>query len=187
MKHKLFILVGPSGVGKKTIQIGLGKYLPFKLATLVSATTRKSRKNEIDSVDYYFLSEESFLNYKKNDKFVETKKFTTAWYGTLKEELSNKLQENHSLAEVEVTGAFAIKRLYPEATTIFILPPAFKDLQKRITERQNDMSKKDLDARLAVAAHEIQLRDQFDYFLVNKDIEETRKAIAHIIMRIVNP
>lgn len=180
----IIVISAPSGAGKTTIIKQILKEFP-RIVFSVSATTRKKRGDERDGVDYFFLSKEEFEEKIKNEEFVEWEKVYDYYYGTLKSFIDTNVESGKSvLLEVEVKGALSIKEKYPEAKLIYIIPPSFEELVKRLKNRKTE-NDEDLKKRLERAKMELSLRDKFDYFVenldLNKAVTETRKLINKII------
>lgn len=185
-KGKLFIISGPSGVGKNTVT-DIVKERMDNLEETVSMTSRNMRENEIHGVHYYYVSKEEFEENIKNDMFLEWALFVENYYGTLKSEMYNKLDSGINIVSVvEVQGAAKlIDNEELEAVSIFILPPSFEELERRITTRSRD-SKEYIEKRLNEAKHEISLASNYDYNVVNNTIENTVNEIMDIILKHTN-
>ncbi len=180
MKKNLFVLSGPSGSGKNTVYDGLALRIPA-LAHTVSATTRDPRAGEIHGVDYYFISEEEFLFRVDHGDFIEYVDYGGNYYGTLKSEVE-RLTSMHKILVliIEVNGALRFKELFPEATTIFIIPPSIEELKRRISGRGQN-SEEELNTRLEIARAEMENRDKYDRCVVNDDLEHCIDEVYHII------
>jgi len=183
-KGIIIAISAPSGTGKTTIVKQILKEFA-ELVFSVSVTTRKKRANEKDGVDYFFISENEFKEKIRNNEFVEWEKFYDYYYGTYRSFIENNINLGKSvITEIDVKGALKLKRIYPEAILIFILPPSFDELINRLKNRQTE-SKEDFKKRIERAKMELSLKDKFDYFIVNsnlkKAIEDTKSLIKKII------
>ena len=177
---KLIILTGPSGVGKGTVvKEILGKDKNICLS--VSATTRSPRKGEKEGENYYFLSEETFKEMINKNLFLEWAKFAGNYYGTPISFVKDKIEGGFIvLLEIEVEGAKQIKDKFPEALSIFILPPSKEELERRIRNRGTE--KEDaINRRLSRSNYEIASSDEFDFKVTNRDVDETAERIIKII------
>ena len=177
---KLVIITGPSGVGKGTIvKEILDKDKDIWLS--ISATTRSPRMGEKDGENYYFLSDEKFKEMIEKKEFLEWAKFAGNYYGTPLSTVNKKIEMGVIvLLEIEVEGAKQIKEKFPEALSIFLLPPSKEELEKRIRNRGTE--KEDaINKRLSRANFEIASSDKFDFVLTNHDVNETVKGVLKII------
>lgn len=173
---KLIVLTGPSGVGKGTLMRSLLARHP-ELYYSVSATTRSPRPGEIDGKDYYFISRSKFEQLVAAGEFLEWAEFAGNYYGTPREPVINQICSGKLVVlEIELEGARQIRRSFPEALSIFILPPSFSELEKRIRTRGQD-SEEAIARRLRRAQDEINAADEFDIQIVNDDFETTLKSI----------
>ncbi|MDH3539788.1 MAG: guanylate kinase [Acidimicrobiia bacterium] len=176
---RLFVVAGPSGVGKDTLIRELVGRWPFYLS--VSATTRHARPGEVDGRDYIFLSDEEFTRWVEEDRFLEWAEFSEQRYGTPRESVEAHLAAGADvLVEVEVQGAMQIKERKPEATFVFIEPPSMEELEARLARRGDTQ---DIEARLDRARVEMSLADEFDYRVVNEvladAVAELLSVVAH--------
>lgn len=179
-KGRLIAIAAPSGTGKTTIVKSILKSMP-ELKFSVSATTRKKRDVEVHGVDYFFLTEEEFLQKIQNDEFLEWEKFYDYYYGTLKEHVFNIIDEGNSVVlEVDVKGALNIKKIFPDTILIFIEPPSFEELVKRLENRKTETSE-DLQKRIKRAEMELSLKNGFDYSIVNNKLDDAISEVASII------
>lgn len=171
MKGHLYIVAGCSGVGKGTLlKLFLKENPEIKLS--ISATTRNPRQGEEDGVSYFFVSKEDFQKSIDNDEFLEWAEFSGNFYGTKKSFVEKTLAKGIDLIlEIEVQGAKQVKEKMPEATSIFIMPPSLEDLEKRLRGRHTE-SEDAIQKRLNVAAREIEAGKNFDYQIINDNIEE---------------
>ncbi|MCX7876960.1 MAG: guanylate kinase [Melioribacteraceae bacterium] len=179
-KPKLFVFSAPSGSGKTTIVKDVLKSFPDFVFS-ISATTRKRRTSEKNGVDYFFISEEEFLNKINNNEFVEWEKFYDYYYGTLKSQIEENIKNGlNTVFEVDVKGALSIKNYYPDAVLIFIAPPSIEELKQRLINR-NTETEEDLKKRIERAEMELSFKDKFDYVVSNSDLEIAKKKVKEII------
>ena len=176
---KLFIFTGPSGVGKGTV---LGEF--FKMAKnivySVSSTTRKPRAGEIDGVHYNFIQENEFKSLIEQDAFLEWAKYSDNYYGTSKQFVENSLSNNKSvLLEIELQGAINVMQKCPEAVSIFIKPPSFEELERRLRGR-NSEDETSIKKRLESAKKELGAMNKFQYIIENTTIEKTDYDILKV-------
>lgn len=178
--RRIFVISGPSGCGKNTVYDELKKRIP-NIAQTVSATTRAMRKGEVDGTDYYFIPEEEFLRRVKNGDFVEYVRYGDNYYGTLKSEISRLTDDGKTvILIIEVNGAANIKRILPDAVSVFISPPSFDELKKRIVGRGTN-SPEDTEKRIEIAKEEMRYKDTYDHIVVNDDLDECVDKIGEII------
>ena len=179
-KKGIFIVIsGPSGVGKGTI---VKKLLErFNAWYSISMTTRQKRENEIDKVNYFFVSREEFEKTIKENDFIEYATYNNNYYGTPKKEIDNKLNKKIDvIAEIEVKGAKKVKELYKDSVLIYILPPSFEELETRLRNR-NTEDNATIEKRLNIAKEELKQIDIYDYVVVNNTVEETTNKVINII------
>ena len=181
MEGKLIIISGPSGVGKSTIR----KELINKIDNLwycISATTRNPRKDEQNGIDYYFLDEKQFRENIENNNFIEyVEVYNGIYYGTLKNKVLEKLKEGTNvILEIDVDGALKVKEKFNDALLIFIAPPSYEELEKRLKERNTD-SKDKIKERIEKANYELSKKNEYDYIVVNDTIEKAVNEIQKII------
>jgi guanylate kinase len=179
-KGALVVLSSPSGGGKTTVcQRILKKHKDYIYS--VSATTREKRKGEKQGRHYFFLSEEEFKRKIKNEEFVEWAWVHGKRYGTLKKFVTQAQEkEKVALFVLDVQGGMAFKRKYPESVLIFILPPSFEELKRRLTHRGTE-NKEELKQRLNTALKEIKFWSKYDYVVVNKNLNQTVDTVEKII------
>jgi len=181
----IIVIAAPSGTGKTTIIKAILKLMPDVVYS-ISATTREKRYNEVDGKDYFFIDEETFKQKIDNQQFVEWEKVYDYYYGTPKFFVEKVIWEGKSiLLEVDVKGALAIKNVYPEAKLIFILPPSLEELEKRLRERKTE-SETDFQKRIERAKMELSLKDKFDYFIVNNNLNTAILEAKEVIEKITN-
>lgn len=179
-KGKLFVISGPSGAGKSTIVRELLKSAP-DLVLSVSVTSRKPRPGEVDGRDYFFVTEEEFRKRIEEDYFLEWAEVHGSFYGTPKDFVLDCLKNNSSvILEIDVQGATQVKEKFPEAVLIFVEPPDFEELERRLKERSTD-DEETIRKRLQNAAYEMALSKYYNYRVVNDDLDRTVKEILKII------
>ena len=184
-KGHLFILSGPSGVGKNVVTKHLRKLRP-DLVKIVSYTTRKPRPKEKNKVNYNFVTEKKFKEMIKKRAFIEWAHVHDHMYGTPKKDVQDALDQGHNvLLEIDVQGAEQIKQRMPKAISFFLEPESFDFLKEHIIKRAK-MDEKRLRLRLKNAKKELALRDDYDYQVVNRECKADKAAeeIAGIIERI---
>ena len=174
------MLSGPSGCGKNSVFDGLRERDDSVVHT-VSATTRAPRCGETDGVDYYFITEAAFAAKIEAGAFLEYVRYGENYYGTLKSEISRLMREDKTVVLIiEVNGAMNVKRCFPEAITVFILPPSMETLRARI-ENRGGSTPEEIDRRMEIAAEEMKVRDQYDYQVINDDLERCVSDVWNII------
>lgn len=168
-KGMLIVLSAPSGCGKGTMIAEILRHPGFFLS--VSATTRQPREGEKDGVDYYFTDREGFEELIRTGGVLEYASYCGNYYGTPLGKVEEKLGEGlNVLLEIEVEGAMKIKRQRPDALLIFVLPPSMAELRRRLEKRGTE-TEDVIDRRLAAAAREIEAARNYDYVIVNDDLE----------------
>lgn len=177
---KLIVITGPSGVGKGTIVRSLLASYP-QLSLSISATTRKPRPGEIDGRDYYFVDRAEFETMIAEDKLIEWAEYAGNYYGTPKDKLEATLKQGKwLLLEIELVGARIIKKIFPDALRIFILPPSMAELESRLRGRGKD-SEEAINKRLASAEIEIAASSEFTHCIVNDRLNQTIEEVKKII------
>ncbi|MBZ0179571.1 MAG: guanylate kinase [Melioribacteraceae bacterium] len=183
-KGKLLVFSAPSGTGKTTIVRNLLDENPDWIFS-ISATTREKRGSEIDGKDYFFISEDEFINKINAGEFVEWERFYDYYYGTLKKIIDDHLQNGKIIVfEVDVKGALKIKNTYPDAVLIFIAPPSIPELKDRLRRRKTE-SEEDLKKRFDRIDLELSYKDKFDFLVVNDDLESAIKKIKEIVKKVI--
>lgn len=176
----LIIISGPSGTGKGTIckkLINDNKELEIS----VSATTREPRVGEVEGVNYYFMKKNNFLNKLNNNDFLEHAIVYDNYYGTPKSSVINKLNEGKCvILEIDMQGAMEVKKSYANGVFIFLVPPSLRELRKRIELRNTD-SKEVIDKRMNCTKAELDFAKEYDYVVLNDNIEEATERINKII------
>lgn len=177
---KVFVITGPSGVGKGTLIRGLLERIPG-LGLSVSATTRSPRPGETDGVDYHFLSAEDFDRRAADGDFVEHATYSGRRYGTLRSELEGRLARGEPVVlEIEVQGARQVRQAMPEALQVFIAPPSRDALRARLVGRGTDDAEQ-VDQRLRTAEEELLAQPEFARVVVNDRLEEATEELANIV------
>lgn len=176
----LFVVSGPSGVGKDTVVAAVLERLPG-LYLSISATTRALRPGERDGINYHFLSDAQFDQLLSTDGFLEHATYTHARYGTLRSEVEARLARGLDvILVIEVQGAAQIKAALSEAVLVFIKPPSLPELERRLRERGTDAPEA-IAGRLETARLEIAKATCYNYVLVNDDLEQCIQALIAII------
>jgi guanylate kinase len=182
---QVFVITGPSGVGKGTLIRLLRERIP-QLALSVSATTRAPRPGEEDGVDYHFLSDEEFGDKVADGEFVEWAEYSGRRYGTLRSELQRHLDAGRPVVlEIEVQGARQVRKAMPEAVQIFIEPPQGEALRDRLVGRGTD-DPDEVARRLDVASEELAAAGEFQYRVVNDRLEEAVAQLVDIVTTAVH-
>ncbi len=176
----VFVITGPSGVGKGTLIRGLMERLPA-LQLSVSATTRAPRPGERDGVDYHFLTPERFEELLRDGRFVEHADYAGRRYGTLRSELEDRTRAGIPVVlEIEVQGARQVRAAMPQAVQVFIAPPSLEVLGERLRGRGTD-DEAEVARRLAVAEQELAAQPEFAHVVVNDDLERALAELTEIV------
>jgi guanylate kinase len=177
---RVFVITGPSGVGKGTLIRGLMERLP-NLELSVSATTRAPRPGERDGVDYHFLTREQFDRRVADGEFVEHADYAGRSYGTLRSELEDRVRAGVPVVlEIEVQGARQVRAAMPEAVQVFIAPPSLQALRARLVGRGTD-DQTEVERRLRVAEQELKAQPEFAHVVVNDRLDEALERLAGIV------
>lgn len=179
-KGILFVISGPSGVGKGTIRKALLQK-ENNLYLSISATTRQPRQGEVDGRDYYYLSTDSFLEMVNNHLFLEYAQVYNNYYGTPKNYVNEHLEAGHDvLLEIDIQGGMQVKESMPDAVFIFIQPPSVEELVSRLYGRGKD-SQESIDRRLSACEAEMSQVIHYDYAIVNDQVPEAVSKVDAII------
>ena len=176
----MIVLSGPSGAGKGTLK---NEYMKRHNNAVfsVSMTTRPPRPGEIEGTDYYFTNQAAFQSILANEGFLEWAQVHGEYYGTPKQFALNTLTENKDIVlDIDVQGALQVKKSYPQALMIFIIPPSVEILEQRLRRRGTETEEK-IQRRLANAKKELSLMNQYDYVVINTTIEEAYQRLNAII------
>jgi guanylate kinase len=177
---KVFVITGPSGVGKGTLIELLLERIP-ELELSVSATTREPRPGEVDGRDYHFLTPEEFERRVEAGDFLEHATYSGHRYGTLREEVERRLAEGRSVVlEIEVQGARQVRAAMPDAVQIFIAPPDPAVLRERLEGRGTD-SAKAIEERLRTAKEELAAREEFPHVIVNDEVQKSAAELESLV------
>ena len=180
VKGILFVISGPSGVGKNSVLTSLLKD-DLGLCYSISATTRKPRKGEADGVSYYFLEKEEFLRKAGEGFFFEYQEYVGNLYGTPKVYIERMVDEGKDIVmDIECRGAAAIKEQMPGAVLIFLIPPSMEDLRKRLHARSTDTAEV-IEDRIRKAENEMGEIGSYDYYVENGLLEEAVGMVKSII------
>ena len=180
MRGRSFIISGPSGVGKSTVL----KALFQKRGNMyfsVSATTRAPRETEVDGVHYHFLSRETFREWIEEDQFLEYAEFVENSYGTPKKYVYEAMEAGQDvILDIEVQGAILVKEKMPDVVRIYLAPPSWEELERRLRARGTD-SEETIQKRLRRAKEEFKLAHTYDYFVINDTVEHAMEELDSIM------
>lgn len=180
-KGILVVVSGFSGVGKGTLMKRLTeKYSQYALS--VSATTREPREGEVDGREYFFRSKEEFEELIKKGLLIEHAEFCDNYYGTPREYVEDQMSQGRDvILEIETQGARQVREKYPDALTLFVMPPDAQTLVERLKKRDSE-TEESMESRLACAVKEADCVDQYDYMIVNDDLEESVDQMHELIV-----
>nr|WP_314276994.1 guanylate kinase [uncultured Peptostreptococcus sp.] len=179
-KGLLLVVSGPSGTGKGTICKDIvSKYEDINLS--ISATTRSPRVGEVEGRSYFFKTKEEFEAMVEKGEFLEYARIYDNYYGTPKKAIFDELDMGRDvILEIEMQGAMQIKKVYPEAVFIFVLPPSLQELKSRIIGRGTE-TEEEIEKRFNSAYDEIKLLGEYDYFIFNNIVEKSSEEILNIL------
>ena len=181
VKGNLIVVSGPSGSGKNSIVNNLYKY-NNNFWESISMTTRQKRTGEVDKKDYYFISEEEFLDNIKNNNLLEYTNYNGFYYGTPKSHIMEKLNAGIDvILVIEIEGALKVKELIPDTICIFILPPSMQELKRRLISRSTE-NKDKIIKRFTTAYKEINEITKYNYVIVNDNLDEATITLNSILI-----
>lgn len=182
-KGILLIVSGLSGAGKGTICKRLmEKYPDYEFS--ISATTRAPREGEMHGREYFFLSKEEFETKIEKGQFLEYANYVGNYYGTPKDWVDEKLAGGKNvILEIELQGAFQVREKIPEAVLIFIMPPDMEELKRRLIHRGTE-TEEQIEKRLSRAMEELEYVDQYDYVIVNEEVEKSVEMLHTIVLNV---
>ncbi len=183
MRNILLVISGPSGVGKGTMVQRLSETGEFAFS--VSCTTRAPRAGERDGVEYFFLDKEQFERKIAENEFLEYDNHFGNYYGTPRSFVEETLKEKSVLLDLDVVGALSVKKTYPGAVLVMLIPPSIDALKARLIGRHSE-SEEQLRIRLSRVDYELSLKDRFDYCVVNDTVEATKDILLKIISEEMN-
>lgn len=180
MKGQLIVISGPSGVGKGTIVNKLlEKRKDYVLS--ISATTRKMRSNEIENESYFFKSVEEFEAMIEKGELLEYAQVHGNYYGTPREYVYKKIRDNKTvILEIDIQGGMQVKKSFPDTVLLFVLPPNFSSIEKRLKNRGTETDE-NIQVRLETARGELKFLKNYDFAVVNDNLEECVKEVEKII------
>lgn len=185
MRGDLFIVSAPSGTGKTTLIRNLMENGPERVEDLVfsvSHTTRPARRGEVEGRDYHFIDRASFERMIAEDRFLEWEVVYGQYKGTARDEVYPRLERGVDvLLDIDVQGAEQVMRRHPEACSIFILPPSYADLERRLVGRGLD-DPADISRRLGLSLSEIERYERYRYVIINDDLERASRSLAAIVL-----
>jgi guanylate kinase len=179
-KNKVFVISGPSGVGKGTLVESILKRVP-NITRSVSATTREPRAGEKNNDHYHFVAQRQFEDKVESGEFLEWAEVHGNLYGTMRETVSRELaQGNDVILVIDVQGGLAVKDNIPDSILIFVEPPSIRELRARLEKRGTELPEA-VDARIEVAQKELEKKSDYDYSIVNEDLDTAVAKLISII------
>lgn len=178
----LLIISGLSGAGKGTIcKRLLEKYPEYKLS--VSVTDRSPRPGEVHGREYFFVTTEEFEEKIRNDQLLEYARYVNHYYGTPRDWVEEQMAEGRNvILEIELQGAFQVREKIPETLLIFIMPPSMEELERRLRGRGTE-TEEEIQRRLSRAKEEMAFVDQYDYVIVNEDVEKSVDLLHNVVLQ----
>ena len=177
---RLFVISGPAGVGKGTLVARVRELRP-DLDETVSATTRSPRPGEVEGVSYHYLSDEEFARRVAAGDFLEHAEVHGHSYGTLRSEVESRIARGRSvILEIDYQGAFQVRKPFPAAVLVFIEPPSFEELERRLRGRGTE-DEEHIELRLKNARHEIEIGEQYDVRIVNDEVERAARELLDVM------
>ena len=181
IKGKIVVISGPSGVGKGTICKKIMELINAKFS--VSTTTRSPREGEVEGRDYFFVSKEEFKEKIEEGEFLEYNIYNDNYYGTSKKEIFNMIDKGiNALLEIDVNGAYNIKKRFPDALLIYIAPPSMEVLRQRLIDRGTEEISV-IENRLKIAEEELKRVDFYDYVIINDDLDTAINEVKECILK----
>jgi len=179
----VFVVSAPSGTGKTTIINEFLKKHKKDFVLSVSVTTRNKRNGEVDGKDYHFFSREKFKRFIKGKKFLEYADVLGNFYGTLSDTVYGSTKKGKNvIMDIDVQGADSMREKIKNCVTIFITPPSYAELKKRLLKRRTD-SVQEIKRRLALAKKELKERKKYDYIIQNKDLKKSVARLETIVTK----
>ncbi|MCF0142530.1 MAG: guanylate kinase [Parasporobacterium sp.] len=179
---KLVIISGFAGAGKGTIVKGLLKNYPEQYAISVSATTRAPREGERDGIEYFFISEDEFVQWIENEKLLEYARYVNNYYGTPRDWVMEQMQSGKNvILEIEQQGAFQVAEKYKDALLIFVVAPSFEEVRNRLVGRGTE-TEEQINQRLKRAHEELADADKYNFVIVNDIIEKSIDLVHNIVV-----
>ncbi len=182
-KGKLFVISGPSGAGKSTVLSKVFEKLEDYYFS-ISMTTREPRKGEQDGKDYYFTDRETFEKTIEENGFLEYIEYVGKYYGTPLKPLVENIENGRDVfLDIEVVGCGNVVKKFPDAVSVFIMPPSLEELERRLRDRKSGESEETIRKRLRRAEEEIKLAGKYDYVVINDDADRAAGEIIGIIAK----
>ena len=180
MKNLLFVISGPSGVGKGTIAKIITESDSVKLS--ISCTTRLPRNGEENGVHYFFISKDEFLSRIDKGEFLEYSEHFGNYYGTPLSFVKETLKTKDVVLEIDVNGALEVKKAYPEAVLIMVVPPTIEELKNRLIGRGTESIEK-IEERIKRVEYELEKKKYYDYTVINDNLQDAVKEIEGVMLK----